>query len=217
MNYNLGSVKLTSITGWRHSAERQTQDFDGSSTDLYYVDRIQNYTQWSQELRAAGNLFQGFDYVIGGFYFNSKYDFKQCSRVFGFSPNTPPCTFDAAPQIENAKSESYAAFADFNWAVVDKVRLSFGGRWSHDYKYLANGFLGRSRRVRPTSPSSRPRWGSTIAPAAMPWSMQAGRAAIVRAGSAHAPATPTMPPRRSSPKRSIPMKWAPSLICSTTA
>ncbi|KPF54807.1 TonB-dependent receptor [Novosphingobium sp. AAP1] len=142
MNYNLGSVKLTSITGWRHSAERQTQDFDGSSTDLYYVDRIQNYTQWSQELRAAGNLIQGLDYVIGGFYFNSKYDFKQCSRVFGFSPNTPPCTFDPAPQIENAKSESYAAFADFNWAIIDKVRLSFGGRWSHDYKYLANGFLG---------------------------------------------------------------------------
>ncbi|WP_246866268.1 TonB-dependent receptor [Novosphingobium sp. SG720] len=142
MNYSLGGVKLTSITGWRHSAERQTQDFDGSSTDLYYVERIQNYTQWSQELRAAGNLFQGFDYVVGGFYFNSKYDFKQCSRVFGFSPNTPPCTFDAAPQIENAKSESYAAFADFNWAVVDKVRISFGGRWSHDYKYLANGFLG---------------------------------------------------------------------------
>ena len=67
MNYDLGGVKLTSITGWRHSREEQTQDFDGSSTDLYYVDRRQHYTQWSQELRASGKLFDGFDYVVGGY------------------------------------------------------------------------------------------------------------------------------------------------------
>ena len=37
--------------------EAQTQDFDGSSTDLYYVDRRQHYEQWSQELR----IHQSFD------------------------------------------------------------------------------------------------------------------------------------------------------------
>ena len=142
MNARLGGIKLTSITGWRHSSENQTQDFDGSSTDLYYVRRIQHYTQWSQELRAAGNLFTGLDFVVGGFYFKSTYDFKQCSRVFQFAPTVEPCVADAAPQIENAKSESYAAFGDFNWAVADKIRISFGGRWSHDNKHLANGFLG---------------------------------------------------------------------------
>lgn len=140
MNYQLGGVKLTSITGWRHSREEQTQDFDGSSADLYYVDRRQHYTQWSQELRASGNLFQGFDYVIGGYYFNSKYDLIQWSRVFGFSPNVPPTVFDTNPQSVVGKTESYAIFGDFNWAFADKWRLSFGGRWSHDNKRLTNSF-----------------------------------------------------------------------------
>ncbi|MCJ2178766.1 TonB-dependent receptor [Novosphingobium album (ex Hu et al. 2023)] len=140
MNYDLGGVKLTSITGWRHSKEAQTQDFDGSSTDLYYVDRRQHYTQWSQELRAAGNLFDGFDYVVGGFYFHSKYDLTQWSRVFGFDSSTPPTLFDANAQHVEGKTTSYAFFGDFNWAFADNWRLSFGGRFSHDKKQLWNGF-----------------------------------------------------------------------------
>ena len=140
MNYQAGAVKLTSITGWRKSTEAQTQDFDGSSADLYYVDRRQHYEQWSQELRAAGNLFPGFDYVVGGFFFKSDYDLTQWSRVFGFAPTTPPTLFDKAAQHVEGSTRSYALFGDFNWAVADKVRISFGGRWSHDNKKLWNGF-----------------------------------------------------------------------------
>ncbi|EQB16873.1 TonB-denpendent receptor [Novosphingobium lindaniclasticum LE124] len=140
MNYDLGAVKLSSITGWRHSKENQTQDFDGSSSDLYYVDRRQKYTQWSQELRAAGNLFTGFDYVVGAYYFHSKYDLTQWTRFFGFNPSIPPTEFDRNPQTNVGKTTSYAFFGDFNWAFADKWRLSFGGRWSHDNKKLTNSF-----------------------------------------------------------------------------
>lgn len=142
LNYDLDAVKLTSITGWRKSTEAQTQDFDGSSTDLYYVDRRQHYEQWSQEIRAAGEMFDGFDYVVGAFYFKSKYDLTQWSRVFGFSPTTPPTTFDLNSQHVEGETESYAFFGDFNWALTDTVRLAFGGRWSHDNKQLFNGFAG---------------------------------------------------------------------------
>ncbi|PZQ56610.1 MAG: TonB-dependent receptor [Novosphingobium pentaromativorans] len=140
MNYDLGAVKLSSITGWRHSKEKQTQDFDGSSTDLYYVDRRQKYTQWSQELRAAGNLFTGFDYVVGAYYFHSKYDLTQWTRFFDFDPSVPPMEFDQNAQTNLGKTTSYAFFGDFNWAFADKWRLSFGGRWSHDNKKLTNSF-----------------------------------------------------------------------------
>ena len=142
MNYDLGPIKLTSITGWRHSREEQTQDFDGSSVDLYYVDRRQHYTQWSQELRGSGKIFEGLDYVVGGYYFKSKYDLTQWSRVFANSPNIPPTLFDTNSQHVEGRTKSYAVFGDFNWAFADKFRLSFGGRWSHDNKRLLNGFAG---------------------------------------------------------------------------
>ncbi|MDF8335317.1 TonB-dependent receptor [Novosphingobium cyanobacteriorum] len=146
MNLDVGGVKLTSITGWRHSREEQTQDFDGSTSDLYYVDRRQHYTQWSQELRAAGNLFKGFDYVVGGYFFASKYDLTQYTRFFGnalagSTIDLDTGTYDANGQFVRGKTRSYAVFGDFNWAFADKFRLSFGGRWSHDNKKLANDFF----------------------------------------------------------------------------
>lgn len=143
LNYDAGDVKLTSITGWRHSTEWQTQDF--ATAGFYYVLRQQNYTQWSQELRASGKISPTFDYVIGGYYFNSHYNFVQYTTIGGGNAlltSTNPATIAPGYQIEYAATRSYAAFGDFNWAFANKFRLSFGGRWTHDEKILDNGFQG---------------------------------------------------------------------------
>jgi iron complex outermembrane receptor protein len=138
MNLDVGAVTLTSITGWRKSTEHQTQDFDSSTADLYYVLRNQHYRQISQELRASGKLSSAFDYVVGAYYFNSKYDLTQWTRLFGFDPSVDPTVADPNPQMVEGKTESYALFGDFNWAFADDWRLSFGGRWTHDHKELTN-------------------------------------------------------------------------------
>lgn len=140
MNLDLDSVKLTSITGYRQSDERQTQDFDSSSTDLYYTLRIQDYKQWSQEIRGAGKISDTFDYVVGLYYFSSEYNLTQYTRLFAFNSSLSPEQADSNPQLVNGKTRSYAAFGDFNWAFADRFRLSFGGRWTHDKKELTNAF-----------------------------------------------------------------------------
>jgi len=135
-------VKLTSVTGWRKMTETQTQDFDGSTADLYYVLRNQTYDQFSQELRAAGKIGDTFDYVVGGYYFRSKYQLQQWTRLFAFNPNIAPEVFDTNPQLVNGKTTSYAFFGDFNWQFADQWRLSFGGRFTRDRKSLRNAFGG---------------------------------------------------------------------------
>jgi iron complex outermembrane recepter protein len=142
MNYDLGGVKLTSVSGYRRSKENQTQDFDASSTDLYYVRRQQNYEQRSQELRAAGKIGDTFDYVVGLYYFKSSYDLLQHTRLFAFSPNVDPILADNNPQAVVGRTNSVAAFGDFNWAFADQFRLSFGGRYTRDKKSLTNAFGG---------------------------------------------------------------------------
>ena len=142
MNADLGGVKLTSVTGWREMRENQTQDFDGSSTDLYFTRRRQSYEQFSQELRLAGDFGDSFDYVVGGYYFRSKYMLLQHTRLFGFNPAVDPVQADANPQLVNGKTTSVALFGDFNWAFADQWRLSFGGRFTRDKKSLNNAFGG---------------------------------------------------------------------------
>ena len=139
-NWDTGPVLFTSVTGLRKSSEDQTQDFDSTPTDLYYTRRIQDYQQFSQELRAAGDLFDGFDYVVGGYYFDSEFDLLQYTRVFGFAPDVDPIDFDNNPQSVRGTTKSYAAFGDFNWAFAENLRLSFGGRWTRDEKTLRNSF-----------------------------------------------------------------------------
>ena len=137
LNWTPGAVKLTSITGYRESYENQTQDFDASSSDLYYTRREQRYFQVSEELRAAGKIIPTLDYVIGGYYFDSKYNLFQSTRLFGADTG--------APQTAIGTNKSYAGFFDFDWSFLPKFRLNLGGRYTHDEKTFNNTvgtFLG---------------------------------------------------------------------------
>lgn len=132
INWNTGPIKLTSITSYRESDEAQTQDFDASSADLYYTNRVQSYHQVSQEFRGAGKIYDRLDYVAGLYYFDSEYKLNQATRLFG--ADLP------APQIASGTNQSFAGFADFNWEFIDRVRLSFGGRYTFDKKSFSNQF-----------------------------------------------------------------------------
>jgi len=149
MNFSAGGVAFTSVTGYRKSTEGQTQDFDGASeglqpfayalglSPLYYVDRIQTFHQFSQELRAAGKIFEPLDYVVGAYYYDSAYQLTQYTSIFG-APY-------GQPQVVSGTAKSLAGFADFDWQFASQWRLNFGGRYTQDKKSLLNydpGFLG---------------------------------------------------------------------------
>ncbi|SFS09629.1 TonB-dependent receptor [Sphingomonas jatrophae] len=123
MNADAGAVKFASVTSYRQSREFQQADY--GTTGLYYSTRQQRYRQFSQELRASGNLFEGFDYVAGLYYFSSRYRLRQDTQVFGA---------DAGTQITIGRSRSTAAFVDVNWEFAPRLRLSGGGRYTHDRK-----------------------------------------------------------------------------------
>jgi iron complex outermembrane receptor protein len=132
MNLDLGGIKLTSVTGYRDSKEDQTGDYEGLSPRLYYGHRIQDFKQLSQELRGAGNIGESFDYVVGLYYFDSKYTLNQETDIPPFGLTGANTTH----QRTSGWSTSYAVFADLNWELTDTIRLSGGARWTHDKKSL---------------------------------------------------------------------------------
>lgn len=123
IDWKAGPVDVTSITSYRKSREHVV--FDVGTAGLFIADRPQTYEQFSQELRFAGDLFDGFDYVAGLYYFQSDYELNQRTFVFG----APAGGINV---IGHAKS--YAGFVDFNWQILDTVRLSGGGRYTEDRK-----------------------------------------------------------------------------------
>ena len=131
MNYDAGAIKFTSVTSYRRSTEEQQTDYGSAGT--YVTNRDQKYRQFSQELRGAGKIGDSFDYVAGLYYFDSRYRINQGTWVFG-AP--------VAPRRTVGTSESYAVFADLNWEVMDRVRLSGGARWTHDKKSMDTTVAG---------------------------------------------------------------------------
>ncbi|UZK66405.1 TonB-dependent receptor [Sphingomonas sp. M1-B02] len=88
LNWDIGDVKMTSITAYRDWKATRNQDIDFSGIDRAYRDgyrtRIRDFTQ---ELRFQGSALGGkLDWLIGGFYLNERNDLKDVVR-FGNDAN----------------------------------------------------------------------------------------------------------------------------------
>ena len=153
INYRLGGITLTSVTGYRTSHEDTVQDFDATSVHFYETDRPERYHQVSQELRAAGNLTSTLDFVVGGYYFDSGYKNSQTTNLGpAFIPIgaglpaslVPPALLGGIQthQVVTHNSTSYAIFGDLNWQFLPKWRITVGGRQTWDDKNVDNESVG---------------------------------------------------------------------------
>ena len=135
-NWRLGWTTLTSVTGYIETDEDTNWDVDATSIDFFTTQRVQDYYQFSQEFRAAGDLSDSVNYVAGLYYFYSQYSLLQRSRFGAFLGGGTPT------QFADHNAQSYAAFADVDWKLTERLRLSLGGRYTSDHKKLHNRFLG---------------------------------------------------------------------------
>ncbi|MDT7933761.1 MAG: TonB-dependent receptor [Sphingomonadaceae bacterium] len=71
-NWNLGAVKLTSITAYRNWSYLRGQDADYNNLDVLYRENYkQTFETFSQELRLQGELFKGkLNWLVGGYFAN---------------------------------------------------------------------------------------------------------------------------------------------------
>ncbi|MEM6499027.1 MAG: TonB-dependent receptor [Pseudomonadota bacterium] len=125
INWDIGSMRLTSITALRDSDERVIQDFDATSIPFFQTDRIQDYRQFSQELRLAGEFAAGVNGVVGLFYFENEYQLDQTTTLPGGAVVNP---------MTDHETQSFAIFADADIDLTERLRLSLGGRYSWDEK-----------------------------------------------------------------------------------
>ncbi len=88
LNWDLGDVKLTSITAYRDWRALRSQDIDFSGIDRAYRDGYRTELKdFTQEIRLQGSAFNGkLDWLIGGFYLNEKNDLTDTVR-FGNDAN----------------------------------------------------------------------------------------------------------------------------------
>ena len=140
--YDLGSVKIKSITAYRHSNTHDRSDISGTPTGIidYRSDYVQS--QLSEELQVSGKT-DHFEWIVGGMYYHEYGTETTPSFPFygtdlaGLAAFFGPAY--AAGQIAPSAlsradfhATSKALFGQFNYHVTDKMRITAGIRYTWD-------------------------------------------------------------------------------------
>ena len=124
-------ITLRSITGYRWLSRDTQNDLDGTPYTIFANDFGTRDKFFSQEVQLLGAM-GDFSWVAGLYYSN------EWGREFSDQVNTvlitPTRTFNNGKVV----SKSYAAFAQVNWSITDRLRLTGGIRYTREQKNLRN-------------------------------------------------------------------------------
>lgn len=148
--YDLGSVTLKNIFGYRKIDYVNHTDYDGSEAALILPRQFSHTKDTSEEFQAQGTPFGSrLQLTAGAFYFRESGQdgaitstFPQLTAI-GFASNIPPlagyfltqpATFYSQSNIGYGLARSYAFYAAGTYTVTDQVKVSGGVRYNNDLR-----------------------------------------------------------------------------------
>ncbi len=148
LDLRLGPGRLTSTTAYRYWDWKPSNDRDFIGLEVTTISAAPSkQSQWSQEVRYAGDLSTRIHLVGGAFFFRQAIDsdpsFKQEQGKDAARFLLAPTAAAATPglldgygfnQYMNFRSTSAAAFGQIEWNVTDRLRLLPGLRFNYDQK-----------------------------------------------------------------------------------
>jgi len=164
LNWDMGDVALKSITAWQDNLVSQVRDIDFTDAEVMNEFRLQDSTQYSQELQLSSTDDSALQWITGLYWLEEKTeaDFWVFDDGRGLSSLkfTAGTVYDGAnygaaflngfnifQSIDSGQgfsaiggnqsvinSESLGAYAQFNYAINDDLKLTAGLRYSEDKK-----------------------------------------------------------------------------------
>lgn len=129
--FNLGSVKLTSVSAYNKLVRRELGDWDATQyveSDIYFHDDVKVF---SQELRLASTGTGPFGWVGGAYYSNEKLAedfFSDFTQRLGGSALTN----------YHQEGKSVGVFGQTNYQFTDQLKGVLGLRYEHEKRDLIN-------------------------------------------------------------------------------
>ena len=125
--YDLGGATLKSITAYRNVEFSDSLDLDGSPLNVAFTQRFTKYDAFSQELQLVGSGFgDKLNYVLGGFFYKEKAETLGPQSFFGGGT--------AFQSDYGSHTDAWALSAQADYALTDALKLTVGGRYTHEKK-----------------------------------------------------------------------------------
>lgn len=148
---DLGGATLTAITGWsKYKSELLATDIDQVSLPLFTFRDTQAGESFSQELRLVSASGGTFEWLVGGYYLDTKFErgdrgrtemfvIQPAAALFPLSPTVPPQVVYGQPGDKGyldsrASSKYFAVFGQATYRFSDLFALTGGLRWQTETK-----------------------------------------------------------------------------------
>jgi iron complex outermembrane receptor protein len=131
--YDLPTIRLTSITGYRHAKLANVLDTDASPARVIQFSQFDDTSQVSQELRATSSGRSRLQWLAGIYFFRENAEtFSPIYLDFTKSLGLPSVT----NQTINAsnRTTAYALFGQASYRLTPKLTVTGGLRWSRETK-----------------------------------------------------------------------------------
>jgi iron complex outermembrane receptor protein len=147
LEWKRDSMTVTSITNFQAFAFAYNEDCDGGPVDYCQFPFGQRLKQWSEELRANGQV-GALNWTAGLYYLNIQQD-DYINFLFPALSGSD-FAFSDTNSIQQ-RTTSVAPFGQIEWKFTDALRLTAGARYTHDRKTidskvffyeLGNGYSG---------------------------------------------------------------------------
>ena len=143
-DYRWLGLDLTSITAFEHNDKIHPEDSDASPNRLLEINFGVRSNTFTQELRAAQST-DKYHWVAGLYYLYENLKQNQPIFIFldgdkfgGFGIPPGPGNFDniafQAFDRSNQVTNAYAAYAQGDYAITDRLKLTLGGRYTKEQK-----------------------------------------------------------------------------------
>jgi len=137
-NYDTGWGQLTSITGYRKTNEQFSGDFDATPLVVVHTPRKTDTEQFSQEIRLLSSVTDSLDVLVGAYY--------NWWEFYGLDPwQFGPDFFITGDSAQSSKTK--AAFAQVNYELTERLRMTAGGRYTWTSKTFNRLPTGAQTRV----------------------------------------------------------------------
>lgn len=134
VEWELDRYLLTSVTGYNQYDIAYNDNFDYSSAGQIYAFESVDNDAISQEFRLLSRFEGPVNFMAGVYYQETDFKYRNSSRIAPLPADPVTGRFFSWDRPQTQKGESWSAFGELLWDIVDDVELSVGARYSKEKK-----------------------------------------------------------------------------------
>ncbi|MEN3953183.1 TonB-dependent receptor [Iodidimonas sp. SYSU 1G8] len=134
VNYDMGGVTLTSVTGWNWYKNASSDNQDYSAAGQIWASEIEEYEVFSEELRLLSDFEGPLNFMLGAFYQDSNFDYDLQADIAPLPADPVTGSYFSFRRPSRQDGRSWSVFGEVIWEIVPQLELSAGARYSNERK-----------------------------------------------------------------------------------